>query len=32
VGFTIDTYAHVLPAADAETAYTLARHILGEAV
>lgn len=32
VGFTIDTYTHVLPAADAETAYTLARQILGEAV
>jgi integrase len=31
VGFTIDTYAHVLPAADEQTAHTLARHILGEA-
>ena len=31
VGFTIDTYAHVLPSADEETAYTLARLILGEA-
>lgn len=29
VGFTIDTYAHVPPAADAETASTLARLILG---
>jgi integrase len=28
VGFTIDTYAHVLPAADADTANTLARLIL----
>ena len=28
VGFTIDTYAHVLPAADADTAFTLARLIL----
>jgi integrase/recombinase XerD len=30
VGFTIDTYAHVLPAADSETAFTLARLILEE--
>lgn len=29
VGFTLDAYAHVLPAADEETANTLARHILG---
>lgn len=29
VGFTLDSYAHVLPAADEETAHTLARHILG---
>jgi len=29
VGFTPDAYAHVLPAADEETANTLARHILG---
>jgi integrase len=28
VGFTIDTYAHVLPTADSETAFTLARLIL----
>ncbi len=27
---TLDTYAHVLPAADEQTANTLARHILGE--
>ncbi len=31
VGFTIDTYAHVLPAADEQVAHTLARLILGEA-
>ena len=31
VGFTIDTYAHVLPAADEQVAPTLARLILGEA-
>lgn len=31
VGFTLDTYAHVLPAADEHTAHTLASHILGEA-
>jgi len=30
VGFTLDTYAHVLPSADVETAHTLARHILGD--
>ena len=30
VGFTLDTYAHVLPSADAETAHTLARHILSD--
>jgi integrase len=30
-GFTIDTYAHVLPAADEQVAHTLARLILGEA-
>lgn len=30
VGFTISTYAHVLPAADEQTAHTLARHILRE--
>jgi integrase len=30
VGFTLDAYAHVLPAADKETANTLARHILGD--
>ncbi len=30
IGFTLDTYAHVLPAADEQTAATLARHILGE--
>jgi integrase len=29
VAITIDTYSHVLPAADAETAYTLAKLILG---
>ena len=29
VGFTLDTYAQVLRSADAETAHTLARHILG---
>lgn len=31
IGFTLDAYAHVLPAADEDTAYTLARHILGGA-
>jgi integrase len=31
VGITLDTYAHVLPAADEETATTLARVILGGA-
>jgi integrase len=31
VGFTIDTYAHVLPAADEQVAHTLAILILGEA-
>jgi integrase len=31
VGITLDTYAHVLPAADEETAATLARVILGGA-
>lgn len=30
IGFTLDTYAHVLPAADEQTANTLALHILGE--
>lgn len=30
IGFTLDAYAHVLPAADEDTAHTLARHILGE--
>lgn len=30
IGFTLDTYAHVLPAADEQTAHTLAVHILGE--
>jgi integrase len=30
IGFTLDAYAHVLPAADEQTANTLARHILGE--
>lgn len=30
VGFTLDTYSHVLPAADEQTANTLASHILGE--
>jgi len=30
IGFTIDTYAHVLLSADEETAHTLARVILGE--
>jgi integrase len=30
VGFTLDTYAHVLPSADVATAHTLARHILGD--
>jgi integrase len=30
IGFTLDTYAHVLPAADEQTAHTLAQHILGE--
>lgn len=30
VGITLDTYSHVLPAADEETAHTLARVILGE--
>jgi integrase len=29
VAITIDTYSHVLPAADAETAHTLAKIILG---
>jgi integrase len=29
VGFTLDTYSHVLPVADRDTADTLARHILG---
>jgi integrase len=29
VAITIDTYSHVLPAADAETAHTLAKLILG---
>jgi integrase len=28
IGFTLDTYAHVLPSADEQTAHTLARHIL----
>ncbi len=28
IGFTLDTYAHVLPAADEQAAHTLARHIL----
>jgi integrase len=31
VGFTIDTYAHVRPAADEHVAHTLARLILGKA-
>jgi hypothetical protein len=30
IGFTLDAYAQVLPAADEQTANTLARHILGE--
>lgn len=30
VGITLDTYSHVLPAADEQTAHTLARVILGE--
>jgi integrase len=30
IGFTLDTYAHVLPSADEQTAHTLARVILGE--
>lgn len=30
IGFTLDTYSHVLPAADEQTAHTLAQHILGE--
>jgi hypothetical protein len=30
VGFTIDAYSHVLPAADEATANTLARVILGD--
>lgn len=30
VGITLDTYSHVLPAADKQTAHTLARVILGE--
>lgn len=30
IGITIDTYAHVLPKADQETAETLARLILGK--
>lgn len=29
VGITIDTYSHVLPAADEQVAHTLARLILG---
>jgi hypothetical protein len=29
VAITIDTYSYVLPAADAETAHTLAKLILG---
>ena len=29
VAITIDTYSHVLPAADAPTAHTLAKLILG---
>jgi integrase len=29
VAITIDIYSHVLPAADAETAHTLAKLILG---
>lgn len=29
VGITLDTYAHVLPVADEQTAHTLARVILG---
>jgi integrase len=29
VAITIDTYSHVLPAADAATAHTLAKLILG---
>jgi integrase len=32
IGITIDTYAHVLPKADQETAETLARLILGNPV
>lgn len=31
IGITLDTYSHVLPAADQETANTLARVILGDA-
>jgi integrase len=31
VGITLDTYSHVLPAADEQTAHTLARIILGTA-
>lgn len=31
IGVTLDTYSHVLPAADRETADTLARVILGQA-
>jgi hypothetical protein len=30
IGFTLDTYAHVLSAADEQTAHTLARHILAK--
>jgi integrase len=30
VGITLDTYAHVLPAADERAANTLARVILGD--
>jgi hypothetical protein len=29
IGFTLDGYARVLPAADEQTAHTPARHILG---
>ncbi|MGI8576031.1 MAG: hypothetical protein ACR2MA_12020 [Egibacteraceae bacterium] len=32
IGITLDTYAHVLPAADEQAARTLARVILGDAM